>query len=191
MAFNPMSAVGKSDKIKVFRNATDHCFIGRPLTVPKWVTQECCPPTCPGGLPLALGPHDEEWCDNGRMDLVMNSSSHHQCTCIGTPEEVAKEMEDLNVVALEGRRMQCESPDKKQIARTFLGVHMILKDVTEEKSPAIEKGGTKVASVAVVALQDELTRERQEKAALAEKLARFEERDVADKQRMEKKGKVA
>jgi hypothetical protein len=169
--------IGRQNKTKVYRNTTEHCYVGRPLTVPKWVTFECCPHQ--PAMNLALGPHDEIWCDDGRIDLMVNSSSHHQVCIIGSKEAVEKEMEDLNVKALEGRRMQCESPDGKLVARTFTGIERVLTDVTEENQVAIEKGGTKVAAIHVVELQDELSRERREKEELRKKLASLEERHQA------------
>lgn len=186
--------VGKSTKLKVYRNVTNHCYVGRPLTIPKWVTMECCPPD---GRGVGLGPHDEEWCEDGRVEMMLNNSQHHQVCILGTQAEVDKEMEHLNVVPLgkkeDGtfmRRMRCESPDGKLVAYTFHGIHTVLTDVTEEKAPAIERGGSRMAAVHVAEMQDELSRERAEKEALSKKLAALEEKELAEKHRMDKSSKV-
>lgn len=173
-----------NQKVQYFRNKTNHCYLGRPMGVPKWVRVEACPPIAPGGTSLALGPHDEEPSDNGTMELVVNNGHHFVVCCIGSEKDVNQELDLLGVVPLDGRVFNCsgKSPDGKEdwISRTFVGAHHVLAEVTHEKKDAIALGGTITATQNVVRLQEQAQQAEREVAILRAKLAAIEEKAAAD-----------
>lgn len=183
-----------NQKVQYFRNKTNHCYLGRPVGIPKWVKVECCPPIAPGGTNLALGPHDEEPSDNGTMDLVVNHGQHFTVCCIGTEKDVEAELDNLNVTPIDHRNFRCsgKSPDGKEdwVARAFVGAHHILEEVTHEKADAIRLGGTITATQNVVKLQEQAMQAEREIVALREKLARLEEKSAAEAHRAKKQAVV-
>lgn len=182
-----------NQKVHYYRNKTNHCYIGRPAHVPKWVKETCCPSIAPGGTWLGLGPHDEEPSDNGVMTLLLANGNHFTVCCIGTEKQVSEELDALNVTPLDDRHFKAsgKSPDGKEdwIARVFVGAHRILDEVTHEKKEAIALGGTITATNNVIRLQEQNMAAEREIAALRAKLASIEEKSAADTHRA-RKGQV-
>lgn len=182
--------MSQNQHVQYYRNKTNYCYIGRPLSVPKWVKETCCPPIAPGGFWLGLGPHDEEPSDNGVMKLLLANGNHFTVCAIGPEKAVDDELDRLNAIPLEERHFKCsgKSPDGKEdwVARVFVGAHKVIEEVTHEKSDAIKLGGTITATQNVVRLQEQNVAAEREIAALRAKLASIEEKAAADAHRTRK-----